>query len=148
MNATIYYFFMCLLIACLMVYESHLLRKYQGKFLGNRVLSAISGLEFVWLAVSGLALYHMDFIGLSIIVPIIYMIHNLIGWGYGMYLLKQEGVVAQIESGDEDNIRIPDKLIDFTLTFAVIFFTLAALAILYQLMPEWFAVFTPVGEHG
>lgn len=137
MDFTLWYFGICVGMALLIMYEALLLKKLAGKFQGNNVLASISAFEFIWLMVSGVALYQLEFVGLSVIVPVVYILHNFVGWGYGMYLFKKEGLVEQLEQGNEDDIAIPLKFTDFTLSFGLVFLVLSALACINHLRPDF-----------
>lgn len=124
------FFIGCVVIAILMLIESRLLIKNQGKFLGHGVLSLISLLEFLWLVLCVVVLFRLAFKGIQIIIPVVYILQSVIGWVYGILLFKKAGILEQLENDDTD-IAIPRKFIDFTLSFSIVFL-LASLWMLVQ----------------
>lgn len=134
------YLVISVLVAIMMLVESRILKKTGGIFLGNTVLSVISLLEFLWLIVSGLAIFQLDLPTWTITVPLVYAMYNLSAWVYGMYLFKREGILDKIaEDEDTDDIAIPKKYRDFSFSFAVVFFMLSIVAAAYGINPEIFA---------
>lgn len=142
MSFEISYLMMSVLVAIMMLFESRILKKTGGKFLGNRTLSVISLLEFAWLIFSGIAIFKLALPAWTIAVPLVYVIYNLTAWAYGMYLFRKAGLLDKIaEDDDADNIAIPQKYLDFSFSFTVVFLVLSVAAVAYATRPELFSQF-------
>lgn len=126
------YLLFSLIVFILVIYESIILYQKQGKIDEDSWVQSITLLDLVWLLVSAVALYYVDFHPLAKIIPVLFIIYNVFGWGYSTYLLKDQLDVDKID--DIKNIIIPKKYIDYSMSFGIIssITTLAVFYYLYQ----------------
>lgn len=128
------YLAISVLVALMMLVESRILAKTEGRFFGHPVLSALSLLEFVWLVLAGFALFHLNFLAWTIVVPVIYVFYNVFAWIYGMHLFRKEGLLDKVaEDGEAADLAIPKQYRDFSLSFAMVFLVLSIAALVYQI---------------
>lgn len=117
-------------VACLIIYESIILYRTKGQLPADSWVQSITLLDLIWLVVSGVALYYVYFQPLAKIIPILFIIYNVFGWGYSTYLLKDQLDMDNIEKLED--LIIPKAYIDYSMSFGVVTI-LAILATCYYL---------------
>ncbi|MDO5651724.1 MAG: hypothetical protein Q4G13_06285 [Moraxella sp.] len=120
-------------VAILVWVEAMLLRKNAGKLPDSMVFYAVSMTSSVWVVISAIALYFLDFVGVAISVPVAYGLYTLLGWVYSARLLGKDGL-----PDSPDDIVMPDKYLAFSQSFALVFFGLCTMVLF---MPEWVKAF-------
>lgn len=111
------YLLFSLVIACLVIYEAMMLYRYRGQLPEHSIVHIITLLDMVWFIISGIALYFIDFQPMAKIVPILFIIYIVFGWGYSSYLLKDQIDIQKIEKFED--IVIPKKFIDYSMSFGI-----------------------------
>lgn len=116
--------------------EAYILNVRGGEFQNSPALSALSFLEFIWLAICALALFALDTLNpIERIVAAIFILHNVFGWVYNMRQFKKAGVIEKIKQGDEDNIVLPKKSIDYSFSFALVYIALSGVVLVNHIYP-------------
>lgn len=118
MNWIEIYLALSLPVAGLVAYESVVLYKNKGKLAEDSWIQIISLLDLVWLVVSGFALYYLDLNLFEKVVPSLFIIYNVFGWGYSTYLLKDQLDMDNIDKISD--ITIPKAYIDYSMSFALL----------------------------
>lgn len=73
-------------VALLVIYEALMLYKTNGKLAEDSWVQSVTLLDIIWLIVSAVALYYVNFSPFAKIIPTIFIIYNVFGWGYSVYL--------------------------------------------------------------
>ena len=81
-----------LIVAILVWVEAQLLQNNHGKLPQTRFFGSISALTSLWLLVSGIGLWFLDFDRLAIAVPVVYGIYCVVGWFYGARLINGDNI--------------------------------------------------------
>lgn len=121
------YLLFSLLIAMLIIYESIMLFRHNEQLPTNSIAQLVTLLDLIWLILSGIALYAINFHPVAKIVPILFIIYNLFGWFYGAYVLKD-----QINEQTIEEIVIPKRFIDYSMSFGI-GVMVAIIGVLYHL---------------
>lgn len=104
--------------------EAMMLRRNAGKLPDSSLFFVASGLGSLWVLVSAVAVYFLEFDDLTICVPVAYGLYTVLNWIYS----------AKVLSGDSfpdnpNDIVLPPKLLSFSQSFAVVFFGLCMLVL-------------------
>lgn len=127
------YLIFSLWVAVLVMYEAVILYRTKGKLAEDSWVQIITLLDLVWLVVSSVALYYVYFHPLAKIIPVLFIIYNVFGWGYSTYLLKDE---LNMDNMDKiTDITIPKAYIDYSMSFSMVSI-LAILAVFYYLFQQ------------
>lgn len=114
-----FYLVGCLLVSLCILLETRLLNKNQGKPPKNVLFSVCAVADFAWFIVSIASFYVIALTGLLKILPWLYIIFTVFGWGYGIFLLKDQADTTAVK-----DIRIPRQYISYSQSFALVFFCL------------------------
>lgn len=128
-------------VALLVIYEALMLYKTNGKLAEDSWVQSVTLLDIIWLIVSAVALYYVNFSPFAKIIPTIFIIYNVFGWGYSIYLLKDEIDEASLD--DLENLIIPKPYIDYSMAFGVVS-TVAIGATLFYLYTQQLLVISAV----
>jgi hypothetical protein len=114
-----------LIVAILVWVEAQLLQNNHGKLPQTRFFGSISALTSLWLLVSGIGLWFLDFDRLAIAVPVVYGIYCVVGWFYGARLINGDNI-----SDDPSDWVIPVPYLTFCKSFAVAYTVLCMFVLL------------------
>ncbi|WP_394260898.1 hypothetical protein [Moraxella boevrei] len=120
-----------LVMAVLVIYEAINLYGSAGRLSEDSWVHLVSLLDVVWLIVSAVALYYVNFERFAMIIPTIFIVYNLFGWGYSMYLLKDDVDAMNIETLED--IVVPKPYIDYSMAFGVVALTALGALVVYLL---------------
>ena len=73
-------------IGLVVIIDGYLLIKSHGVMKLGTLSSITTGVEFLWAIASVIALFQYDFNKAQLLVPVVYLIHNILGWLYGFWL--------------------------------------------------------------
>ncbi|ELA08235.1 hypothetical protein MOMA_06726 [Moraxella macacae 0408225] len=113
----------------LVLYEAVSLYRTGGKLSEDSWVHMVSILGVVWLIVSAVALYYVNFERFAMVIPTIFIVYNLFGWGYSMYLVKDDVDFMKIETVED--IVIPKPYIDYSMAFGVVALSSIGALVLY-----------------
>lgn len=117
------------MIAVLIWIEASWMLKNAGKLPQSALFAWTSLMTTAWLVVSGLALFFLDFNGLSMSVPVAYGIYSLMGWIYGARLISTKDI------DDPKDIVLPAKYLNFCRSFALVFALLCGFVLAKPYLP-------------
>lgn len=117
------------MIAVLIWIEASWMLKNAGKLPQSALFAWISLMTTAWLVVSGLALFFLDFNGLSMSVPVAYGIYSLMGWIYGARLISTKDI------DDPKDIILPVNYLNFCRSFALVFALLCGFVLAKPYLP-------------
>ena len=117
-----------LLIAFCIFIEVTMLKRNAGKIPKQKFFGIVSLLTSAWSFLSFAALYFLEFDRWAISVPVAFSIYSVLGWFYGIKLMKGTDI-----SIDPEDLIVPEKYLTFCASFALVF---AGLCI-FVLM-QWF----------
>lgn len=117
------------MIAVLIWIEASWMLKNAGKLPQSALFAWISLMTTAWLVVSGLALFFLDFNGLSMSVPVAYGIYSLMGWIYGARLISTKDI------DDPKDIVLPANYLNFCRSFALVFALLCGFVLAKPYLP-------------
>lgn len=117
------------MIAVLIWIEASWMLKNAGKLPQSALFAWISLMTTAWLVVSGLALFFLDFNGLSMSVPVAYGIYSLMGWIYGARLISTKDIE------DPKDIILPANYLNFCRSFALVFALLCGFVLAKPYLP-------------
>lgn len=120
------YFSLSIIIGLVLIVDAIVLSRVNGKCGGHPILSITTPVEFFWAVASAIALYKIKFLGWPVLIPSLYLAHNVFGWGYGTFIISKEKEAA--ESG---KIHVPIWYVYFGGTVGVVF-SLASFLALWQ----------------
>jgi len=103
------------IIGLVVILDGYLVIRNRGVVEKGQLAMYTTTIEFLWALVSIVALVTLNFEGWQVLVPVLYITHNVIGWAYGFYL--------QSKSTDEefDKVEVPIWYGKFGLNFGVVF---------------------------
>lgn len=113
-----------LLMACLVYVEAALLLKNQGKMPQSNFFAVISLMTSVWVLVSAVAWYFLDFAQFGSAVAVAYPLYALIGFFYSGSLIKSEDL-----PDDPMDMVVPAKYLSFCQSFAQVYGLASVLAL-------------------
>lgn len=117
-------------IGILLVLDGWLLLREPSVKQLNKVLILTTSIEFLWVIISILLLIYIELNRYQMLIPVLYITNNIIGWIYGFILS------ANLDS--EEDVNIPKWYIKFELVFGLIF-TLASVFMLTVEAFKWIA---------
>jgi len=120
------YLGLSVIIGLVVIYDGYLIVKSNGVVGTGELAMFTSTIEFIWAVVSIVALFTLEFQSWQVLIPVIYLTHNLIGWVYGIWLASK----SPIEKTEK--IVIPLWYSKFGLNFGVIF-TFSCVFVQYQM---------------
>lgn len=100
-------------IGILLVLDGWLLLREPSVKQLNKVLILTTSIEFLWVIISILLLIYIELNRYQMLIPVLYITNNIIGWIYGFILS------ANLDS--EEDVNIPKWYIKFELVFGLIF---------------------------
>lgn len=106
-------------VAVLIWIEAAMLKKNAGKLPKSALFQLSSVLDTAWFFVSIAALYLIDFMPIALSIPAAYGVYTMFGWIYGSRLLRKKGI-----PDSPKDLIVPSKYIDYSQSFAVVFFLL------------------------
>jgi hypothetical protein len=112
------------LIGAVLIIDGLLLRKSQGKWGGNRILAATTSIELIWALVSLAAVFTLKFPGWTLLIPSLYIAHNVFGWLYGFYL-------AAKTQADTPNFYVSMWYVNFGIQVGFIYSILCIVALTF-----------------
>jgi len=120
-----FYLKLSIFVGMLIIVDSILLLRSDRICGNNKLQSATSTFEFIWVIVSIIALIKLEFSQWIILVPIYYVSFNAIGWCYGYYISsKLPGVLE-----GKEKLVVPFWWVLFGMVLAVIYSIGSALAL-------------------
>ncbi len=117
------------IIAVFIWLESTWVLNNDGKLPESNIFAVVSLATSSWLVVSGLALFFLEFNGLSMSVPVAYGIYSLMGWIYGARLISTKDI------DDPKDIVLPVKYLNFCRSFALVFALLCGFVLAKPYLP-------------
>ncbi len=115
-----------LIIGFIIIADAVLLYKNKGVFGKNKLLTLTTNIEFIWAIVTIIALFKLDFSQWLILVPSLYIIHNIIGWIYGFYLTSKSPEILEGKAP----IITPMWYVYFCLSYSIIFTVICMVALI------------------
>lgn len=117
-----------LLVAVLVVVESMMLMKNEGKMPKHSGFAIISLITTSWTVVSCLALYFLDFARIGIAVPVMYPLYSLLGFLYSAKLMRKDDL-----PDDPMDLVVPAKYLQFCQSFGLVYALLCIVALVEQM---------------
>lgn len=114
------------IIGLVVIFDGYVVVKNNGVVETNQIIVLTTTIEFVWAIVSVFALFTLNFQQWQILIPVLYLTHNIIGWVYGVLL------VSKLPKEPVNKVMVPLWYAKFGFNFGVVF-TLACGFILYQM---------------
>ncbi|NOQ80679.1 MAG: hypothetical protein GQ546_14920 [Gammaproteobacteria bacterium] len=121
------YFMISVLIGVIVIADSLFLFKAKGIYENNKVLSITTGIEFIWAVISIIAIFNVSFSQWQLLIPSLYVIHNIFGWAYGVYLLSKSPEALE----DLTQFVVPMWYVKFCVSYGIVFTLLCILAVLF-----------------
>lgn len=116
-----FYVIASMVVAVGIILQGWFLNKTNGKMPENNLFYVCSLLEMVWILISGLSLYFLEFDNLAICVPVGYLVYGFLSFFYGAKTINSETLPSSL-----DDIAISQQYISFCQSFAVVFLGLCA----------------------
>ncbi|NQZ21501.1 MAG: hypothetical protein HRT53_05530 [Colwellia sp.] len=114
------------IIGLVVIYDGYLVVKSNGVVGIGHLAMFTSAIEFLWAVVSVVALFTLEFQSWQILIPAIYLTHNLLGWVYGIWLASK----SPIEQTEK--IVVPLWYSKFGFNFGIVF-TFCCVLVQYQM---------------
>ncbi|GAA5143429.1 hypothetical protein [Thalassotalea piscium] len=114
------------IIGLVVIFDGYVVVKNNGVVETNQIIVLTTTIEFVWAIVSVFALFTLNFQQWQILIPVLYLTHNIIGWVYGVLL------VSKLPKEPVNKVMVLLWYAKFGFNFGVVF-TLACGFILYQM---------------
>ncbi|WP_105168208.1 hypothetical protein [Pseudoalteromonas sp. T1lg23B] len=108
------YLDLSILIGLVVIYEARYILNTASVPI-NRIAIITSLIEFTWMVISITALFKLPLSAVQVLVPTLYITHNLIGWAYGFIL------AARRHHEEDFKVSIPRWYAIFSYTFGVVF---------------------------
>ena len=114
------------IIGLIVIYDGYLIIKSHGVVSVGQLAMLTTTIEFLWAIVSVVALFTLEFQNWQVLIPVLYIIHNILGWGYGFWLMSKS------PEEQADKMEIPQWYAKFGFNFGVVF-TLGCVLLQYQM---------------
>jgi hypothetical protein len=111
------YFLVSIFIGIIVIIDGVVLYKARGVCGANKIQSITTTIEFLWAIASITALLKLELSQLQILIPSLYVVHNILGWVFGFYLCSKS---PEIKNGTEALV-VPYWYIIFGLTVGMVF---------------------------
>lgn len=106
--------------------ENIMLKRHDGKLPETPIFYVLSALDSLWVLVSCVAVYFLDFNSIVMSVPVVYILYTVGSWVY---------VIRTMNEGDmptsPDDIVFTHGYLSFCQSFALAFFVLCGLVIAF-----------------
>jgi len=116
------YFAISVLIGCIVAFDGYVLLKNHGK--ANKTSAITSTVEFIWVFISVGAVLKLSFTNYQILVPLLYLTHNVLGWLYAAAFMK-------VDPDKPMDIEIPIWYVCFGLSVGIVFTISSIMALVY-----------------
>ncbi|MFA9486179.1 MULTISPECIES: hypothetical protein [unclassified Moraxella] len=116
-------------VAVLVWIESSWTLKNAGKLPEVSAFAIISLISSAWFAASGLALFFLELDNLQMSVAAVYGLHCVAGWFYSAKLISATDI------DDPRDLVIPEKYLNFSRSFALVFLALCIFVLLVPKLP-------------
>jgi hypothetical protein len=83
------YLLISIFIGIIVAIDGYLLVRSNGNFNASKILTITSSIEFIWVIFSILSLSKLSFTIYQLLIPVLYITHNALGWLYGIILLNK-----------------------------------------------------------
>lgn len=107
------YLIISIIIGFIVIFDGYILYFKTPGFI-TTISGLTSTVEFVWAVVSIVALFKLNFTGLQILIPSVYVAHNVFGWIYGVVAYKSN-------TGAGEDVVIPAWYALFGMIFGIVF---------------------------
>lgn len=104
-----------------------MLRKNLGKMPQSPLFHILSLFDSLWVLVSGVALYFLDFESFTISVPVVYTVYTILGFFYAGYTMGEQETLPS----SPDEIVFDGRYLNFCQSFALVFFGLCLLSLYF-----------------
>ena len=111
------YFLVSVFVGMAVIVDGVVLYKARGVCWTNKIQSFTTTIEFLWVIASIIAVFTLEFSQLQILIPSLYVAHNIFGWAYGSYLVSKS---PEVKNGTEALV-IPYWYLMFGLTVGIVF---------------------------
>lgn len=111
------YFLVSVFVGMAVIVDGVVLYKAKGVCWTNKVQPVTTTVEFLWVIVTIIALITLEFSQLQILIPSLYLAHNIFGWAYGSYLVSKS---PEVKNGTEALV-VPYWYLMFGLTVGIVF---------------------------
>ncbi|GLX76724.1 hypothetical protein tinsulaeT_00640 [Thalassotalea insulae] len=109
------YLSISIIIGLIIIYDGYLIIKNQGVIGIGQFAMITSTIEFLWAIVSIVALFALEFQNWQVLIPALYITHNILGWVYGFWL-ESKSPTEKI-----DKVVVPLWYAKFGFNFGVVF---------------------------
>jgi hypothetical protein len=114
------------IIGLVVIYDGYLIVKNNGLVETGQLAMVTSTIEFLWVIISVAALFTLEFQNWQVLIPVLYVTHNLLGWSYGLWLTVKSPA-EQVEK-----IIVPLWYSKFGFNFGVVF-TFGCILVQYKM---------------
>ncbi|HAS8529116.1 TPA: hypothetical protein I7769_21870, partial [Vibrio vulnificus] len=77
------------IVGLVVIYDGYLVIKNSGVIKVGQFSIVTTTIEFLWIIVSIVALFNLEFQNWQRLIPVFYVTHNVLGWAYGVWLVAQ-----------------------------------------------------------
>lgn len=112
-----FYVIASMVVAVGVFLQGWFLSKNDGKMPDNSLFYIFSLLEMLWILVSALSLYFLEFDNLALCVPVSYLIYSLLSFFYG----ATDSINTETLPTNIEDIAVGQKYISFCQSFALVF---------------------------
>jgi len=109
------YLSISVIIGMIVIYDGYIIVKSNGIVETGQLAMFTSTIEFLWAIVSIVALFTLEFQSWQVLIPVIYLTHNLLGWIYGIWLASKSS------TEQTDRIVVPVWYSKFGFNFGIVF---------------------------
>ncbi|GHE83524.1 hypothetical protein [Thalassotalea profundi] len=117
------YIALSVVIGLVDTYGGYITTKNNGVVNTSGRVVVLSFIGFFWAITSAFALFTLDFQPLQLLIPVLYLTHNILGWCYGIW------IVSKIDTDKLEQIKVPLWYAKFCFNFGIVF-TLCSIFIL------------------
>ncbi len=119
------YLYISIIIGLVLIIDAVILKRVNGKCGAHPILSITTRIELLWAVASAIALYELNFSGWSVLVPSLYLAHNVFGWCLGFFLVSKN-----LEAAKSKNFFVPIWYVYICGAVGLIFSVVSTFAVL------------------
>ncbi|MBL4856508.1 MAG: hypothetical protein JKX89_06315 [Idiomarina sp.] len=111
------YFLVSVFVGIAVIVDGVVLYKAKGVCWTNKIQSFTTTIEFLWVIVSIITFFTLELSHFQILIPSLYVVHNIFGWAYGSYLVSKS---PEVKNGIEALV-VPYWYLIFGMTVGIVF---------------------------
>lgn len=131
LTQTTLYLIVSIGVAIAIFTQMTILRNNKGQYPNTVLFSLLSAFDSLWVLISIVAFFWLDFLGLAIVVPAFYVLYTCLSFLYAAHTMNDgKGIPTRPEE-----LIFSSKYLDFAQSFSIIFFLICTILLVSLYYP-------------